>query len=114
MSLVNICISNKNNLYSAAVLPTTPCKNSNALGLATPILRPILVELPLVEVGSSNNFSCLYGVVSPDTSPISGVPYTLVILVKLPISKLVTPAFIVSKSLAFFKSLNVNAVFSIS
>ena len=65
------------------------------------MLRPILVELPLVEVGSSNNFNCLYGVVSPDTSPMSGVLYTFVILVKLPISKFVTPALIVSKSLAF-------------
>ena len=78
------------------------------------MFRPIpVVELPLVDVGNSNNFNCLYGVVSPDTSPISGVPYKLVILVKFPKSKLVTP-FMVSTSLAFCKSLNVIAVFSIS
>ena len=56
----------------------------------------------------------MYGVVSPDTSPISGVPNTFVILVKFPKSRFVTPALMVSTSLAFCKSLNVIAVFSIS
>ena len=44
----------------------------------------------------------------------SGVPYTLVTLVKLPISNVVTPALTVAKSLALFKSFNVVPIFSIS
>ena len=42
----------------------------------------------------------------------SGVLYKFVIRTKLPNSKLVTPALIVVKSLAFFKSLNVVPSFS--
>ena len=44
----------------------------------------------------------------------SGVPNAFVTLTKLPISKFTTPAFVVSKSLAFLKSLKVTPIFSIS
>ena len=53
----------------------------------------------------SNICTVLYGVVSPDIFAISGCPNTFVTLTKLPISRLETPAFIVSKSLDFLRSL---------
>ena len=56
----------------------------------------------------------MYGVVSPDMLPMSGMLYAFVTRTKFPKSRLVTPAFIVSTSLAFRKSLKVSAVFSIS
>ena len=71
-------------------------------------------ELPLVEVKFSNNCIVLYGVVSPDISPMSGVLYAFVTRTKFPKSRFVTPALIVVTSLAFCISLNVIAVFSIS
>ena len=94
------------------MLPAVPESYCIDLDLATPTWLPDAV--PLVTVASSNKPKVLYAVVSPLTEPMSGVLYRFVIFVKLPISKVVTPALIVLKSLALFKSLNVFVIFSIS
>jgi len=104
-------MSNRWALYTASVLPDTPESYSNALARATPIGSSV-DDVPLVTVPPESNLTSLYGVVSPLTLPMSGVPYKFVIRTKLPNSKLVTPALIVVKSLAFFKSLNVVPNFS--
>ena len=109
---VNICTSKRYSLWTASVLPSVPVLCSKALDLATPIWNPLPVP-PLVDA-SVNNFISLYAVVSPETSPISGVLYAFVTWIKFPSSKLVTPALNVSKSLAFGRSINVCPIFSTS
>ena len=79
--------SNAYNLYtlSAFVLeepaPTLPsCSCWNALHRKTPTAFPPVTVPPLVSFSLSHNNIGLYGVVSSEMSPISGVPYTLVSL----------------------------------
>ena len=56
----------------------------------------------------------LKAVDSPVMRETSGVPYTFVMLTKLPTSNVDTPALTVSKVLDLFKSSTVGAIFSIS
>ena len=120
---MSILKSKRNNLYIASVLPCVPDLNSIVLALATPIWYPRVVVVlpgavadasPLVPVKSVYNSISLYGVVSPEISPISGEPYTFVMFTKLPTLNVDTPALTVLKALALWNVILVGAIFSTS